>query len=322
MRVRSLVSLAAGVAVLAGAGTIVALKVHGSNGPARHRAPPTITVFHLAARARHGVIASGTINGKAWRLRLTRKSSKYGPCSVPPGGWYADCTMQIGGRLDRWSDFRGPAAIWDQDPVFYGPVHAGVDRVSLRLSDGAVMILHPVEVFGHKWIGVVLPSGLGPVKAVAYSRDAELAHAVPFHDTKFRDYEFLTWLPPGDEGPSRMTKVIRGGGRTAVLHAGPWGNCLVDGYEGWSFSLDDHPSGALEGEGALPRTVAMAFPWPARYITLGMSDGTTRRIRLVQGAGLGFAFVRAPRRPTIDEWNVYNEKGQRLSGGYGAPGGI
>jgi hypothetical protein len=44
---------------------------------------------------------------------------------------------------------------------------------------GVVLILHPVKVLGHKWIGVVLPPGLGPVKAVAYSREAELAHAIP-----------------------------------------------------------------------------------------------------------------------------------------------
>ena len=322
MRVRWLVSVAAGLAVLAGAGTIVAVTIQGGNGPAHHWKAPTITVSQLGARSTDGVIASGTINGQAWRLRLTRKSSQYGPCSQPSSDWFADCTMQIGGRLSHRLDFRGPAAIWDQDPVFYGPVRANVDRVSLRLSDGFVLILHPVKALGHKWIGVVLPPGLGPVKAVAYSRGAELAHAVAFHDMKFRDYEFLSWLSPGNDGPSRMTKVIRGGGRTLILHTGPWGNCLVDDYGGWSFSLDDHPNGALEGEAALPRTVAMAFPWPARYMTLVMSNGTTRRIRLVQGAGLAFALVRAPRRPTINEWNVYDVRGRRLSGGHGAPGGI
>ena len=107
-----------------------------------------------------------------------------------------------------------------------------------------------------------------------------------------------------------------------MLHAGPWGNCLVDDYEGWSIPLDDHPNGALEGGGGLPRTIAMAFPWPARYMTLNMSNGKTRRIRLVQGAGLAFALVRVPRRPGIDVWSVYDDRGRRLSGGHGALGGI
>lgn len=280
-----------------------------------------MTVATLGARARRGVIAAGTINGKAWRVTLTKKHSSYGPCSVPPRGWYADCTEQVAGLLKRWPASPDPAAIWDSGPVFYGPVQADVDRVSLRLSDRAVLILRPVEVFGHRWIGVVLPAGLAPEKAVVYSREKELAHAVPFHDTSLREYEFLTWLPAGDEGPNRMTKVIRGGGRTLVLHTGPWGNCLVGDDEDWSFSLDDHPNGAIEGSGGLPRTVAMAFPWPARYMTLDMSDGTKRRVRLVQGAGLAFAIIRAPRSPRIDEWSVYDGRGRRLSGGRSAPGG-
>ena len=66
----------------------------------------------------------------------------------------------------------------------------------------------------------------------------------------------------------------------------------------------------------------MAFPWPARYMTLDMSDGTERHVRLVQGAGLAFAIVRAPRNPGINEWSVYDGRGRKLSGGNGAPGGI
>ncbi|SRR6266702_883308 len=37
------------------------------------------------------------------------------------------------------------------------------------------------------------------------------------------DIEFPTWLPPGDDGPQQMTKVVRRGGWTLVLHTGPWG---------------------------------------------------------------------------------------------------
>ena len=128
--------------------------------------------------------------------------------------------------------FRGPADIWSFSPALFGPVRANVDRVSLRLSDGVVLILRPVAAFGHRWIGVVLPPGLAPVKAVAYSRTSELAHSVPFKfDLGVWEYDFLTWLPAGDNGPSRATKVVRGGGLALVLRTGPWGNCLIGG--GW-----------------------------------------------------------------------------------------
>jgi hypothetical protein len=64
----------------------------------------------------------------------------------------------------------------------------------------------------------------------------------------------------------------------------------------------------------------MVFPWPARYMKLIMSDGTTRRVPLVLGAGLGFAIIRATRSPAIVSWDVYDSGGHRLSGGEGAPG--
>ncbi len=325
MRVRWLVSVAAGVAVLAGAGAIVAVTVYDSARPVHHNRPPVITVTHLGARAVDGVIAAGTIDGKPWRVKLIRNSTSHAPCSSPPGGPWApnsNCTETVGALINRWQAFPGPANILSDHPALFGPVQSGVERVSLRLSDGVVLILHPVQAFGHRWIGFVLPPRLTPAKVTVYSRAAELAHSVPFHDTNSREDFFLSWLPAGDEGPSRMTKVIRGGGRTLILRTGPWGNILVGDYEGWAFSLDDHPNGALEGSGELPRTVAMAFPWPARYMTLAMSNGSTRRIRLVQGAGLAFALVLAPRQPSIDEWNVYDGRGHRLSGGHGAPGGI
>jgi hypothetical protein len=170
----------------------------------------------------------------------------------------------------------------------------------------------------------VLPEGLWPVKAVAFSKDAEIVHSVPFVGGSPGSSQvfFLTWLPPSDDGPSRMTKLVRGGGTSLVLRTGPWGNCLVGHGNIWVFSLHDLPSGALEGGGRLPRTVAMAFAWPARYVVLVMSDGTLRRVPLVRGAGLGFAIIRAPRKPSVLSWGVYDAGGHRLSGGAGAPGGL
>jgi hypothetical protein len=106
----------------------------------------------------------------------------------------------------------------------------------MRLSDDAVLTLYPVEAYGHRWIGVVLPEGLWPVKAVAFSRHAEIVHSAPFvgGSPGSRQVFFLTWLPPGDDGPSRITKLIRDGGTSLVLHIGPWGTAssgtAISGY--------------------------------------------------------------------------------------------
>jgi hypothetical protein len=65
----------------------------------------------------------------------------------------------------------------------------------------------------------------------------------------------------------------------------------------------------------------MAFPSLARYLSLVLANGATRRVPLVRGAGLGFAIVLIPARPAVLRWSVYSADGQRLSGGQGPPGG-
>jgi len=55
-----------------------------------------------------------------------------------------------------------PVTIWTFTPALFGPVRPDVARVSMRLSDGAVLNLYPVEAYGHSWIGLVLPEGLWP----------------------------------------------------------------------------------------------------------------------------------------------------------------
>jgi hypothetical protein len=158
----------------------------------------------------------------------------------------SDCLQTVGYALKHRNSYTRPVAIWGFSPALFGPVQAGVARVSMRLYDGAVLNLYPVEAYGRRWIGVALPDGLWPTKAVAYSSRTEIAHFVPFVGGIIgnREVGFLTWLPPADDGPRRMAKVIRGVGLTLVLHSGPWGNCLVGEGQTWSFPLDYHPSGA------------------------------------------------------------------------------
>jgi hypothetical protein len=190
---------------------------------------------------------TGTIGGKPWRIRLTKAEQR--ACWSRPGSGMApnsDCLQTVGYALKHRNSYTRPVAIWGFSPALFGPVQAGVARVSMRLYDGAVLNLYPVEAYGRRWIGVALPDGLWPTKAVAYSSRTEIAHSVPFVGGIIgnREVGFLTWLPPADDGPRRMAKVIRGVGLTLVLHSGPWGNCLVGEGQTWSFPLDYHPSGA------------------------------------------------------------------------------
>jgi len=192
----------------------------------------------------------------------------------------------------------------------------------MRMSDGFVINLRPVRAFGHRWIGIVLPAALAPVDAVAYSGHREVGHSVPYVgpgvDTT-PAIAFLSWLPPGDRGPARTTKVVSGGGLRMVLHSGPGGNVLIGRGAGADYPLGYRASGALWGGASYPQSFPVVFPSPARYIVLVLANGTRKRIPLVIGAGLGFAMIRVTTRSSVMRWGVYDARGKWLSGGHGAP---
>jgi hypothetical protein len=304
--------------------TVAAATTSACQGsPVRPPKPPKLIVARLGLKASGGVIARGTVGGKLWRIRLTLASQR--SCDPKPG-WAFDCLETVGYAVRRWRSERptDPASIWTFSPALFGPVQADVTRVSMRLSDGAVVELHPVAAFGHRWIGIALPAALTPVEAIAYAGSKELGHSVPYVGPSpgaTPEIAFLSWLSPGVTGPARRTQIVRGGGQSLVLHSGPWGNFLVGQSEDWDFPLGYRVSGALAGGGGLPQTVPVAFPSPARYLRLVFANGTTRRVQLILGAGLGFALVRIPARPAVLRWDAYSPIGQRLAGGQGPPGG-
>jgi hypothetical protein len=283
-----------------------------------------MVVATLGQNAAAGMIARGTIGGRPWRIRLTLGEAG---CE-PRQGWAPDCLESVGFAVRHWRQERPHViSIWTFSPVLFGPVRSNVTVVRMRLSDGAVIDLHPVRAFGHRWIGVVLPPTLAPVEAIAYSGRRELTHAVPYvriGADGTPDIWFMSWLRPGEAGPARTTKLVRGAGLSLVLHTGPWGNVLLAESSGWDFPLGFKPDKdpALEDSSELPRPVPLAFAWPARYIVLILSNRTAKVVQLVRGAGIGFAIVKVAARPVILRWDVYDAAWRRLSSGYGPPGGI
>lgn len=125
----------------------------------------------------------------------------------------------------------------------------------------------------------------------------------------------------GAGSPSQSPLPQRRHQHVRAARCSPWGNHLGSQSASWSFPLGYRVSGALGCCGGLPHTAEVAFPAPARYLRLVFADGTTRRVPLVPGAGLGFAIVRLPARPAVLRWDVYRANGQRLTGGQGPPSG-
>ena len=227
---------------------------------------------------------------------------------------------QIGVGSIAGGPIRDPRDYLAAGPVLFGPVHADVDMGELAALRWRGADPASGRSPWYRWIGVVLPPTLG-------RRRPSPTPATRARRTRFRSMT-RCWpvrvpdlAAAGDEGPSRMTKVIRGGGRDARAARRAVGQLPGRDYERLVIRLDDHPNGALEGAGWLPRTIAMAFPWPARYMTLDMSNGITRRIRLVQGAGLAFALVRGPRRPAIGELERPRRRRAQPVSGTGLRGG-
>jgi hypothetical protein len=216
-----------------------------------------------------------------------------------------------------------------------GPVIRQVRKVSLVLSDGAVLDLYPVRFDGGHWIGLEIPAQLRIVRAVAFTGRGELAYAIPFYERAGSMPNFVRWLRPGQPVPPVLTRTVGsgvfGGKRwSVVVHAGPWGWCVVPYLLGESADLacGTAPSlgtaSFLAGGALTPGQARWTVGWvsgPVALLAVTLADGTTVRIPtvLVSG-GRMFATVIAGSRPRVTRWAAYDAAGRRLYGGAGRPG--
>ena len=165
-----------------GAAAIVAIGVitvpslnHGAApAPAPASGPYTVTVQPPGPHSPAGLIASGTVNGKAWRIGVDKpgthgaiRGRQYVYASGPA---YTYVSGSSGGSSALSGV--GPALSADADPVafegggssptssLYGAVRADVSYVKVRLGNGTVLTLHPATVYGVR--AVAFASRRGP----------------------------------------------------------------------------------------------------------------------------------------------------------------
>ena len=228
-RTRRHVGAAIGLAVVVGIGVAVPALVH----QAVHQAPvspaknPTVTVNPVGPGSPRGLIGSGRINGKKWRLVVqkpgTAGAGKNEQCIQASGA--ASATSACGPLFTTESAH--PVGLNNLGLAYFGVLAPGVTGVTVTLADGAVLVLHPVEAYGQRYVAFAVPHSLPIARAVAYSGHTELEYAVPFNSSI--GALFATWLRPGQRGLPRGTYRI-GSGET--VHAGPWGYCMTGAVAG------------------------------------------------------------------------------------------
>jgi hypothetical protein len=316
--------ISAGAALAAVVGLGVALPGLIRVAPAVPAAAPAyhVTVNPPRPGDPSGLIGSGTINGRRWRVTLT--GSGKDPAAYGPGLTYVQFPVEVPGPGDDPVSFQtdgGPDRTAE-----YGPVRADVTTVTMRLADRTLLTLHPVVYRGARWLAVVVPSRLRITNVIAYGRHGELAHAVPFQGGSIRN-EILGWLPPGQPGRARASVTVASGTTdgqhwSVVAAAGPWGLCLTgfpgsDCFDTVTGLVPPRQAAAIAGCG--PEGHATFFLGEAltsvRSLRLKLSDGSTRRLRPVALDGTKFFAFTLPQGVGTRRWRAYNASGQQISTG-------
>lgn len=315
IRVRRRVGLAAGLAAVVCAGALLP-------GIIRHAtAPPVAPSYHVTVNpngktAPGGVIGSGTINGKPWRVRLSGSGAN--PYGSGPGLPFFEVQSSDFGKPANLEATREGALT-----VAVGGVASDVTDLAVHLANGTVLNVRPVTWHGYRWAAVVVPTRLPIVDVVAYSRHGELAHAVPFGGT------VVSWLRPGQRGLARATiKVGSGlaGGHpwAAMAYVGPWGRCFRGGPGGdcvaglSSLVSKNQVLQAMECGPFSGTTFYLgAAALPVRSVRFKMSDGTVVQVRpVVVGQSRNFAFTVGRGLRSVG-WTAHGASGQQLGTGSG-----
>ena len=176
-----------------------------------------MTVHPAGPHAPAGLIASGTVDARRWRVTAGKPAT--------PGAQRGSRCFVALSREDcspvTAPDRAHPAAFTDVSggaiEAAYGPVSKAVSYLTVQLADGTVLTLRPVSVYGTRYVAYAVPRPAAVSKITAYSAQGELASAVPFDDPAGPAVVGL-WLRPGQTGLRRATVQIGSG----TVDGRPW----------------------------------------------------------------------------------------------------
>jgi len=315
LRTRRQVTVAAGLAVAAAVAVAAPGLVHhlGRQAPISPTRKPVVTVNPIGAGAPRGLIGSGTINGRKWRLIADRPgtngAAKHGQCFETSGA--ASGGLACGDLLT--SNVAGGVGFDGLGNAYYGVPSANVTRVTVTLYGGTVLVLHPVQAYGQRYFAFAVPPSLAIARIVAYSQQAELSYSIPFHSGIGSVVSL--WLRPGQRGLPRAARTIGSGtvdGTTwsEAVHAGPWGYCLTgelnDCFGTQTASLGNRITG-YTGKGAKAAFWTTGTATAAvDHIRVALSGGLSIRVRAVQCDGPKFFAFAVPKGHRVVRIDYYS----------------
>jgi hypothetical protein len=322
IRLRRQTAVAACVAVVAGVAVGVPGLLRSLDRPPQAAGKPKVTVDRLGSKAVGGVIASGTINGKRWRLVVQAPGSggRNDQCFLASGAVPADQAC-YGVTPPGSSD---PAAFASlgagRAEVQYAAVAAQVTRLTVTLAGGTVLELHPTQAYGERYVAFAIPLPLAIERVVAYAGRAEIGHAIPFNagggDT------IAAWLGPGQQGPPRVRRVIGSGSTdgtswSQTVAAGPWGYCFT-GPLGGCFdtvarSFGDRVASLTGGGSGATNWVLGTAGASVGYVRASLSGGHFVRAAAVDVGGPRFFVFAIPKGQRLVSVGWYADSGHEMA---------
>ena len=325
IRVRRRLAAVAGLAVVA-AGVAVPVMLHQQaaqpalSKPRHHH----VTVYPAGPHAPAGLIASGAVDGRPWRM----STSKPGTDGAARGSQCFTVLSTQGcgpvggaGRADP-VNFTGISAAATR--VEYGPVSAAVRHVTVQLADGTVLTLHPVSVYGIRYVAFAVPLHAVISRITAYAAHGELASAIPFNAPAW-GATVGQWLRPGQRGLPRASHLVAsgtagGGAWSVTAYVGPWGECVVargGGTVASSCAQVSSPQGAsvLGWTAGPPRVVSATASAAVDHVVISLAGGGTIRVRAIavgEQKFFGFALGRGQR---ASGWRAYDEARTEVASG-------
>jgi hypothetical protein len=314
IRIRRRLAAVAGVAVVAAGIAVPVLLNQQAPQPVLNQPRYHVTVHPAGPHSPAGLIASGTSDGRRWTVTAGKpgtggqcftavlRPTSLRSCGAVTGPSESD-PVAFMGTSDRFTDAES------------GPVSAAVSYVTVRLAGGPLLTLHPVRVYGTRYVAYAVPAHAVISKITAYSARGEIASAVPFHDPDGTSTASL-WLRPGQAGLPRATHLVGSGtvgGRawSVTAYVGPWGECLVTPGSG-SSSGGCAPVSKPRGTsviGSSSGTLVVVYGSAAadvKHVVITLAGGGSIRVpAILVGTQKFFAFAHGNGQHPI-RWQSYN----------------